>query len=95
MMLPTRAWLSMGRFMRASFDLAPADWLIGRWLFQRNWRIAFMPPVVAIYHCTGASFKDSSRVTVAKARPVQPRWRALALILSFLLVSVARPAVQG
>jgi hypothetical protein len=67
LMMPTVEWTQMCEFMRGSFDLAPADWLVGRWLFQNNWRIAFMPPSLAVYHCTGSAFQDSSRLSVAKA----------------------------
>ena len=74
-MLPTTEWLQICDFMKSSFDLAPADWLIGRWLFQNNWRIAFMPPSLAVYHCTGSSFKDSSRLAVAKSLVSDPLFK--------------------
>ena len=66
LMLPTPTWLEMSNWMRTHFDKAPADWLIGRWLFLQNWRIAFMPPTMAIYHNSDASFKDSSRIAVRR-----------------------------
>jgi hypothetical protein len=48
MMLPTADWLVLCDYMRANFAYAPADWLAGRWLFQQNWRIAFMAPTLPI-----------------------------------------------
>jgi hypothetical protein len=72
MMLPTADWLVLCDYMRANFAYAPADWLAGRWLFQQNWRIAFMAPVMAVYHCTGANFADSSRLAVARSLSSDP-----------------------
>lgn len=72
MMLPTADWLVLCDYMRANFAHAPADWLAGRWLFQQNWRIAFMPPVMGVYHCTGSNFGDSSRLAVARSLSSDP-----------------------
>lgn len=72
MMMPTADWLVLCDYMRVHFAYAPADWLIGRWLFQQNWRIAFMAPVMAVYHCTGSNFGDSSRLAVARSLSSDP-----------------------
>jgi hypothetical protein len=78
-MLPAADWVSVCDYMRLHFDKAPADWLIGRWLFQQNWRIAFMPPVLAVYHCSGANFKSSSRLAVSRQLSDDPLFTAKAL----------------
>jgi hypothetical protein len=93
-MLPTSDWLSMCNFMRASFDLAPADWLIGRWLFQNNWRIAFLPPALAVYHCAGSSFQDSSRIAVAKVKQRKGEG-SCALILVIVQSLASDPMFKG
>ena len=66
MALPSADWIQMCDYMRLHFDKAPADWLVGRWLFQQNWRIAFMPPVLSFYHAAGSNFASSSRLTLAR-----------------------------
>ena len=75
LMLPSAHWLSATNYMRQFFDRAPADWLIGRWLFQHNWRLAFMPSHFAIFHRPGTSFADSSRITVASQLASDPLFR--------------------
>lgn len=50
MMLPTPEWKRVASWSRVHFDKAPADWLVGQWLFIQNFRMAYMPNVLNCYH---------------------------------------------
>lgn len=66
LMLPAPDWLQLATFFRIHFDKAPADWLIGRWLFAENFRLAYMPAILNCYHGPGTAGKDSTLMSVQR-----------------------------
>ena len=59
-LLPTSEWLSFAQFAKKHFDKAPADWLLGRYLFRNQWKRIQMPWEVVLYHLPGKNSGKSS-----------------------------------
>lgn len=78
MMMRTSAWSSVCQWSRTNFAKAPADWLIGRYLFQENWRIAFMS-LMNVYHRAGPGIGDSSRLAISHSLRSDPLFKDRAL----------------
>lgn len=78
MMMRTSAWSDICKWSRQHFAKAPADWLIGRYLFQENWRIAFMS-LMNVYHKPGPGVGGSSRMSISHSLKTDPLFKDQAL----------------
>lgn len=75
LMMPLEEWKPICDWALQNFDKAPADWLIGRWLFRNDWRIALYSSTMAIYHKAARNMRDSSRVTISESLKKDPLFK--------------------
>lgn len=66
LMMPTTAWLELADWAELHYDKAPADWMIGRWLFRNNWRMVFLDHRAVLYHAPGLNKRQSTLQHVQK-----------------------------
>lgn len=66
LMMRTAVWTKVAKWAREHYDKAPADWLIGRYLFRENYRLAILPPTMNMYHKPGSNKRASSLASVKK-----------------------------
>lgn len=66
-MMRTQVWKEIATWAKKHYDKAPADWLIGRYLFRENYRMAVLSSTMNMYHKPGINKAVSSLVIQKKA----------------------------
>lgn len=58
LMMPTNDWNTFVEWATPHVDKAPADWLLGRWLFLNDWKMALMQPKMNLHHMATVSTRS-------------------------------------